>query len=536
MMTKASQRINKFISFEGPIREDVQRQMKALQKILVDAGHKVIIANEIESSEKFKEIIKAILTNSNALSNDVQLLLNAAKRMLLHTEVIHPHLGNDYWVLTDAFMTMQMGLPIGLREDWDKNKSTIFKWQGSTNWDLMPDLIIKIENSAYEALTAEEKSKSRKMPGEFMYAQSYEKQMKLYTDNFYDFKNNCVCIDSLQGDENAKKILEECVETGQKVPPKIKLYDSKSLQLFENSSSDKAAIERIKRILDKIKKTGFENRELITVPLNYNVIVDEFISMFPNFKETGEYMRDRFALSMLGDRRLAIPPMLFVGDPGIGKTEAAIWLSERFGTNHRVVDMASSQSGWTLCGSDAFYSNCREGMVFELLAYHKTANPIIVLEELDKIAIDEKSDPSAPLYSLLVKRTAEKFIDMSIRDIEVDASHIIWIGTANKSDLIDKAVLDRFAVFNIAAPTAAQTGQIADSIYRRILSKNEWGSAFPQTLDSTLIQLVEENNCSPRSLYSVIDRAFGIAARNQRANIESTDFIFRESEIKTIGF
>ena len=158
---------------------------------------------------------------------------------------------------------------------------------------------------------------------------------------------------------------------------------------------------------------------------------------FPNFHELAELMRDHFALSSLGDGRVSWPAVLLVGPAGIGKTEAARWLADQLVLPFRVFDMASTQSSSPLAGSESFWSNSEPGQLFELLAYQPLANPVVVLDELDKASNGRPQyDPLAALYTLLEPPSARNFIDLSIRDFSIDASYVNWMAAANELEAI----------------------------------------------------------------------------------------------------
>ena len=174
-------------------------------------------------------------------------------------------------------------------------------------------------------------------------------------------------------------------------------------------------------------------------------------------------------------------------------------------------------------------------MVFELLAYQPLANPVIVLDELDKSDQQRQYDPLAALYTLLEPRSARDFIDLSIRDFAIDASHVNWVATANSTEGIPAPLLSRMTVLQVQAPNAEQVAHIAQQIYGRMRAESPWGSIFAPKLDE---QVVEElKGLPPRSLGLALKRALGRAAREERDHIRVSDLPDMSSpNRKPIGF
>lgn len=318
----------------------------------------------------------------------------------------------------------------------------------------------------------------------------------------------------------------------------IAFLDEEGLAAFVDRYRSKGGdkVRRAQAIVDQIKRAGHGSRYLGLLPVDWEAVLDEFAIAFPNFSELAELLRDHFALSSIGDRRVHWPAVLLVGAAGIGKTEAARWLANQLLLPFRVFDMASTQSSSPLAGSEAFWNNSEPGQLFELLAYQPLANPVAVLDELDKAGSGEPQyDPLAALYTLLEPGSARAFIDLSVRDFAIDASHTNWIATANDLEVIPGPLRSRLTVLHIQPPTVEQVSTIAQNIYSRLRDESSWGDAFVERLDAEVLARLQM--LSPRSLRLVLHRAFGAAARAGRRIVQVQDITLPEGSIRRgVGF
>lgn len=151
--------------------------------------------------------------------------------------------------------------------------------------------------------------------------------------------------------------------------------------------------------------------------------------------------------------RLHIPPILLVGPPGCGKTHIATRFAEIAGLPARRIDMSSMQSGFALVGSEAAWSNSRPGEPVSILAEQEVANPVILLDELEKCAANRgAADPLQSLLPLLQRETAISFRCPSLQ-LEIDLSHLNFIMCANAiTERISRPFLDRVTVFHVGYP------------------------------------------------------------------------------------
>lgn len=304
--------------------------------------------------------------------------------------------------------------------------------------------------------------------------------------------------------------------------PTLRIYDLKDVQKIKDNlktrSADADSRGRLKTLCDEMIRRGGE-RPYCTLP--DPVVFDDLVRRFPNFQATIEVIRSSVALAKLGNGRLEIPPLLLVGPPGIGKTQVANEIAVLFETSFLEIHMEAEQTGACISGSSEFWSNTQTGLIFNALTTGKTANPMILLDELDKAGGDSRFDPAAGLYGLLERETAQRFEDLSIRGLPIDASAIIWIITANDETRIPAPILSRTLVQHIRPPTLEESVRIAQSIYVAIRKSKPWGSRFqPELPDGVAERLAE---LEPRKMKTNLLYAFGRAAITARDRISPND-------------
>ncbi len=148
------------------------------------------------------------------------------------------------------------------------------------------------------------------------------------------------------------------------------------------------------------------------------------------------------------------------------------------------------------------------------------ANPVIVVDEIDKASSDAQYDPLGALYSLLEYDTAQCFTD-EFAEVAIDASQVIWITTANDESSIPEPILNRMNVLAVEPPSAEAARQIARNLYLSIWGEHGWGERFEAEPSDELLDQLSE--LAPREMRRALMTGFGNAQLRQSDTVTTAD-------------
>src|SRR5688500_10235269 len=290
------------------------------------------------------------------------------------------------------------------------------------------------------------------------------------------------------------------------------------------------ANEALRAVYEKMLRLGGQR---FTVKPSALPEMDTLFGELPNFTEVLEDIRKHLALCVDSEDSIEMPPMLLPAAPGIGKTHFARRIAQLLGTGFGFVPMSSLTAGWVLSGASSQWKNAKPGKVFDTFVNGDYANPVIVVDEIDKASGDGQYDPLGALYELLESETATRFIDEFV-ELPIDASGAVWLATANDAARIPEPLLSRLAVYEIEPPDAEGSARIAAMLYREIRNAHDWGRQFPEALGPSALEKLA--SLPPREMRRAIHTAFGNAKVAGRSEVGADDIQDARLRKQRIGF
>lgn len=287
-----------------------------------------------------------------------------------------------------------------------------------------------------------------------------------------------------------------------------------------STTRNKDDYKRELEFIDKLTRLG-ALRDVVNPgfnPTKWTLALSRLREFHPHFLDVTNFVADRVAVSMRSRGPLSIPPIHIWGPPGIGKSHYANDLASALGAPLRRHSMENAQTTALLLGTERHWSTATPGMIFEQIVMGTCANPLFLIDEIDKAPRNANYDPLAPLHSLLEPITAAEVRDASL-DITFDASLAIYIAASNEPAKLPASLLSRMTEFEILPPRGEQALQIARTVATRaveLLSIPNFDLPAPRVAH----QLA---HLSPRAILKATQVAVANALLNGRCHLEPSD-------------
>ncbi|NRA74134.1 MAG: endopeptidase La [Rickettsiales bacterium] len=447
-------------SIESPKRKDLYKVgviTKILQtlklpdgtlKILVEAKEKVKITKIIDSQNEYFEAAVDKVKDKKEVGVEIEALkqavLNEFREYSKYNSKISSEIIKAIEDIKDPgnlvdIVVSNMSLEISKKQN--------FLEIGSLH-DKLKKLLVAIE---YEIGLLKAKQKIRDdVKKEVDQAQQeffLKEQLKAIHKQLGDSKHGSSEVAELEQKIKKTALSKEAKEKATKELEKLKLM---------NPISADAAI--IRNYLDNILSLPWGKK----TKLKLNITESEKVL------NTGHYgldkVKDRILEFLSVQKRtksIKGPILCFVGPPGVGKTSLAKSIAEATGRNFVKFSLGGVRDEAEIRGHRRTYLGSMPGKILYLLKKAKSSNPVMLLDEIDKIASDYRGDLASALLEVLDPEQNSQFVDHYL-ETEFDISKVMFIATANSTD-IHPALLDRMEIIRIAGYTEDEKQSITRS-------------------------------------------------------------------------
>ncbi len=275
---------------------------------------------------------------------------------------------------------------------------------------------------------------------------------------------------SLKLDDNiCEKLLKEADRLN-KMPSSsqeafvIRNYLDTVLELpWNKKSKKKVSIEKAKQILDK-KHYGLE--------------------------KVKERILESIAVNMLNPE-LKGQIICLVGPPGVGKTSIGRSVAKALGRKYARVSLGGIKDESDIRGHRKTYVGAMPGRIINAIKQAGTKNPLILLDEIDKMSNDFKGDPSSAMLEVLDSEQNNDFRDHYI-EVPFDLSQVVFVTTANTTETIPAPLLDRMEVIELNSYTREEKFHIAkEHLISKNLKKNGVKSSQMKISDEVIYTLID---------------------------------------------
>ena len=402
---------------------------KSFSTVYLDIYKEVPFVGEAanKSLEELKKQLKDLFHSKKFLSFDFLLILNGVKNPGEICDLVLSHLNLKSSELQKALETFDMKTRLELTKKFLWDEFEMFQLQGQIK------NILKSQPKHIPSFKTEAFKTNRKEDVHEYNTRVEEADLPEYVHK--EAKRQITRLEKMHTESSDASIIRNYLDWILELP-------------WRKSSEDRLDLKEAKTILNKNHFELFKAKERIL----------EFLAVQSLTKNpTG-------------------PILCFAGPPGVGKTSLAQSIATAIGRKCFRVSLGGVKDEAEIRGHRKTYVGAMPGKIIQALKTCETNNPVIILDEIDKLCSDFRGDPSSALLEVLDPEQNHSFKDHFL-NLNFDLSRVLFIATANLIQNIPPALRDRFEIISISGYTQEEKIQIAQSY---LTGKVLAGSGLPK--------------------------------------------------------
>ena len=347
------------------------------------------------------------------------------------------------------------------------------------HWNSMTEIICAL--SAYLSITPEEKYA-------IIAADSVRERTELIEQSIYEFIEMAHVSDEAESAQQEthervyrESALKKQIEFLQQQLDEMHPENISDVRKFEKkiqeSGMNEEARKEAEKVLNRMKQEGKDSHEYgllydyldFMTSLNWNVAAPVEIDLKQaeqvldeqhyGLKKVKERIVEQIAVMVLNKKQSG-SILLFVGAPGTGKTSICQSIAKALNREYVRISLGGVRDEAEIRGHRRTYIGAMPGRIMEGMKRSGSSNPVMVLDEVDKLSHDYSGDPASALLEVLDPEQNFSFTDHYM-NVPYDLSNVLFICTANSVDTIPEPLLNRMEVIQFPGYTAVEKFEIA---------------------------------------------------------------------------